>query len=176
MWEGSALISSFGHCGVHHDSSQVVSTTQKEADHPPAAPMILLHDSIVDPTVMTADKITRIHRAIQVDRNRFLCFRTLSYLFPQKPPVVRFRKDRGATGDKLVQLHGISVVEADNPRPEPGTAIYDSHVNRLVVGCLDGTFLGVEALKQENRNLLGAKEWWNGASTAAGKARHIKFN
>jgi methionyl-tRNA formyltransferase len=77
--------------------------------------------------------------------------------------------------DILLQLHGIAVIEAGSLNLEPGIATYDARTKRLIVCCKNGTLLGVEAIKQENKKLLTAGEWWNGMSRP-GNGRYIKLN
>jgi methionyl-tRNA formyltransferase len=42
------------------------------------------------------------------------------------------------------------------------TAHYDTHSNSLLIRCADDTILSVTQVKQQDRNALYAKEWWNG--------------
>ena len=52
---------------------------------------------------------------------------------------------------------------AKTPDPPVGFGIYDRKgTGCLVIGCRGETYLGIRSIKQENRALLEAREWWNG--------------
>lgn len=52
---------------------------------------------------------------------------------------------------------------ADAANPPVGFGIYDrNRTGCLIVGCRDETYLRIRSVKQENRALLEAREWWNG--------------
>ena len=44
----------------------------------------------------------------------------------------------------------------------PGDAIYDHPSSSVVVRCAGQTEISVRLLQQENRRVLGAKDFWNG--------------
>ncbi|KAK7680183.1 hypothetical protein QCA50_016692 [Cerrena zonata] len=116
----------------------------------PRAPLITSADAIVDFRTMTATQIIRRHRAIS----------------HQKPLHVYLRNGR------TLQLHSLSIADASHISAhvlpqlyEPGTAFYDSYHRSLLVRCSDKSILKVEKVKQQDRALLAAKEWWNGVSS-----------
>jgi hypothetical protein len=44
-----------------------------------------------------------------------------------------------------------------------GFGIYDRKgTGCILIGCRDETYLRIRSVKQENRTLLDAREWWNG--------------
>jgi len=67
------------------------------------------------------------------------------------------------TTDPLSSSTTRAKLTAKTPTPPVGFGIYDSRrTGCLIVGCRDETYLGIRSVKQENRALLEAREWWNG--------------
>lgn len=63
----------------------------------------------------------------------------------------------------------------NTPKPPVGFGIYDRKgTNSFIVGCRDETYLRIRSVKQENRALLDAREWWNGLN--AGPNRPIRLS
>ncbi|KAH9933745.1 formyl transferase [Fomitopsis serialis] len=124
------------------------ATSQPQAENPaaPRAPLITTADAVIDFETMTAEQITRRSRAFshqvsQTPRNSLKSERTLQL----HSPTVHVDST-----DVLAQL------------PAPGTAVYDRTVNSLLVRCASDTVLSVPQVKQQDRTLLKAKDWWNG--------------
>ena len=73
-----------------------------------------------------------------------------------------------------LQLHKPTVLEESlapvsvhRPSPiltNPGDSIYDRRSRTLIIRCANDTFISVPTVKQQDRNLLAAKEWWNGVN------------
>ncbi|CAL1699743.1 unnamed protein product [Somion occarium] len=115
----------------------------------PRAPFVTGQDAVVDFHTMTAQDIVRRCRAIA-----------------HQKPLHAFLQ----TGRSL-QLHGVSMLDAAalsehvlSQLMEPGFATYDSYSRSLVVRCSDGSILQAKQVKQQDRALLNAREWWNGVS------------
>ncbi|KAI0367676.1 Formyltransferase [Pilatotrama ljubarskyi] len=111
----------------------------------PRAPLITMQDSCVDFRKMTAEDITRRHRAIS-----------------HQKPLTTFLKSQST-----LQLHEPSVL-TDVPAsikgvlPAEGAAIFHPRSSTLIVRCAGNTYLSVPMVRQQDRHLLKAKEWWNG--------------
>ena len=57
---------------------------------------------------------------------------------------------------------------ANTPTPPVGFGIYDRKgTNSLIIGCRGETYLRIRSVKQQNRALLNAREWWNGLNAGA---------
>ena len=110
----------------------------------------------------------------------------------QKPVVLKFHRpdSNQDAGGTLLQLHQpealslrsgpvnrttdplrsglretITTAEAtaNSPKPPVGFGIYDRKgTNSFIIGCRDETYLRIRSVRQENRALLDAREWWNG--------------
>ncbi|KAI0732728.1 Formyltransferase [Fomitopsis betulina] len=111
----------------------------------PRSPMITPEDAIVDFDTMTAEQIARRSRA-----------------FSHQRPLITALKNK-----RQMQLHGVSTphtgqAEALKQLPMPGTAIYDQTANALLIRCASDTVIAVSEVKQQDRTLLKAREWWNG--------------
>jgi methionyl-tRNA formyltransferase len=69
-----------------------------------------------------------------------------------------------------VQLHQLSVSTEPNLFPRgarPGTAIYHAPSASVLVRCADGQHaLQVAALKQQDKKLIPARDFWNGVREA----------
>ncbi|KAF9500696.1 Formyltransferase [Pleurotus eryngii] len=115
---------------------------------PPRASAITFEDSLVDFDKMSAEVICWRYRAISAQR-----------------PLITFY----GPGVKL-QLHSPSILTplaefrtkiGDAPT---GTAVFDAHFRGggLLIRCAEGSLLHVPRVKQENKTLLLASEWWNG--------------
>ncbi|CDO77078.1 hypothetical protein BN946_scf184473.g22 [Trametes cinnabarina] len=122
-------------------------TRTPQAHDPSAsrAPLITMQDSMIDFRTMTAAHIVRRHRAIS-----------------HQKPMIAFLKTH-----RTLQLHDPSVLsevphEMQAYLPAEGTALYHPPTDSLVVRCAERTFLSVPMVRQQDRNLLKAKEWWNG--------------
>ncbi|KAI0720774.1 formyl transferase [Cerioporus squamosus] len=97
---------------------------------------------------MLASKDTRVVRT----------HRAISH---QKPVTALLQNGR------TLQLHNPSVladppVGLDKELPVEGTATFYPPLRALVVRCADDTYLSVPEVRQQDRHLLKAKEWWNG--------------
>ncbi|EPS95268.1 hypothetical protein FOMPIDRAFT_1038584 [Fomitopsis schrenkii] len=111
----------------------------------PRSPMITPEDALVDFDTMTAEQIARRSRA-----------------FSHQRPLITALKNQ-----RHLQLHGASTPhtsQADvlKQLPVPGTAIYDRAADALLIRCASDTVLAVSEVKQQDRTLLKAREWWNG--------------
>ncbi|TRM62291.1 hypothetical protein BD626DRAFT_548669 [Schizophyllum amplum] len=119
------------------------SVAQAEDVTAPRAPLIQAQDAMLDFHRMSAKDIVRLHRAIGHQR-----------------ALIAGLPDR-----RTLQLHGLSV-EAGAPASlasEPGTAVLYKPEKKLLVRCADGSVLGVRQAKMQDKALLGAVDWWNGA-------------
>ncbi|KAH9833243.1 Formyltransferase [Rhodofomes roseus] len=126
-------------------SGKATSKPQAEDPTTPRAPLINLEDAVIDFESMTAEQIARRSRAISHQR-----------------PVVTSLKNR-----RTLQLHSVTAVtDAADVLEEQlttvGTAIYHRPTDSLLVRCASDTVLSVQKVKQQDRNLLAAREWWNG--------------
>ncbi|KAI0630998.1 Formyltransferase [Trametes polyzona] len=120
-------------------------TPQADSKDAPRAPLITMEDSTVNFELMTADAIERRHRAIS----------------HQKPMTTMLKTGR------TLQLHDPSVASdvSEHLRsqlPVEGTALFYPPSKALIVRCANDTFLRVPMVRQQDRHLLPAKEWWNG--------------
>ncbi|KDQ32072.1 hypothetical protein PLEOSDRAFT_154273 [Pleurotus ostreatus PC15] len=114
----------------------------------PRASAITFEDSLVDFDKMSAEVICWRYRAISAQR-----------------PLITFY----GPGVKL-QLHSPSVLTPLAELPTKiddapaGTAVFDPHSRSggLLIRCAEGSLLHVPRVKQENKSLLPAREWWNG--------------
>ncbi|CCL98212.1 uncharacterized protein FIBRA_00206 [Fibroporia radiculosa] len=109
------------------------------------APVITSNDAIVNFTTMTAEDIVRRYRAIS----------------HQKPIIAYLKTNRS------LQLHSPSVLTdsmqaVDDILTAPGTAIYHSPSASLLIRCASNSILSVPQVKQQDRSMLKAKDWWNG--------------
>ncbi|KAI8976661.1 Formyltransferase [Trametes punicea] len=120
-------------------------TPQASDADAPRAPLITMQDSMVDFMSMTAAHIVQRHRAIS----------------HQKPMTTLLKTQR------TLQLHDPSVF-TDVPQsvkdhlPTEGTAIFHPPSQALIVRCAEDTYLSVPMVRQQDRHILKAKEWWNG--------------
>ncbi|KDQ58671.1 hypothetical protein JAAARDRAFT_128748 [Jaapia argillacea MUCL 33604] len=125
-------------------SGNAVSTTQTSALDAPRAPIITIEHSIVNFETMTAEDIIRRHGAISHQR-----------------PLITYLPT-----SKTLQLHEISSLpSSQSPRlalPLPGMATFHPPTRSLVIRCAGEALLSVQKVKQQDRSLLAAKEWWNG--------------
>ncbi|KAJ8481858.1 hypothetical protein ONZ51_g5716 [Trametes cubensis] len=120
-------------------------TPQASDPNAPRAPLITLQDCAVDFRTMTADAIVRRHRAIS----------------HQKPMTTLLKTQR------TLQLHDPSVFvdppsEVTEQLSVEGAAIFHPPTKSLVVRCANHTYLSVPMVRQQDRHILQAKEWWNG--------------
>ena len=94
--------------------------------------------------------------------------------------VLEFRKPGQSqeAGGTLLQLHQPAVLplpvnrttdplssglQITTAKPPVGFGTYDRKgTGCLIIGCRDETYLRIRSVKQENRALLDAREWWNG--------------
>ncbi|TFK46837.1 Formyltransferase [Heliocybe sulcata] len=113
------------------------------------APMITLEDAIIDFSTMSAEDIERRHRAIS----------------HQKPLTTYLPTS------KTLQLHFPSVYPSEAPLlpPEPGAAVYHAITRSLLIRCAGDTVLSVPKVKQQDRAMLDAKDWWSGWKSYCGK-------
>ncbi|KAH9946879.1 Formyltransferase [Amylocystis lapponica] len=111
----------------------------------PRAPMIKTEDAILDFATTSAESIVARHRAIS-----------------HQKPLVAYLKTK-----KTLQLHSPAVCTSPPPEalatlPSPGLAIYHATSASLLIRCASDSILAVPQVKQQDRALLKAKEWWNG--------------
>jgi len=110
----------------------------------PRAPFITAEDSLVDFQRMTAEYIVRLHAAVAHQKSIF------AYL----------------SNGRTLQLHQITQYLRDGDLAGsirfPGMAFYHPPTSALLVRCANETLLQVGQVKQQDRRLLAAKEWWNG--------------
>lgn len=114
----------------------------------PRAPAIQAKDATVDFSQMTAEGIVRRYRAIS-----------------HQKPIITYLKTK-----RTLQLHSPYVCtepppDMENLLPAPGTAMFHPPERALLVRCASHTVLAVPQVKQQDRSLLKAKEWWNGLSS-----------
>ncbi|KII87868.1 hypothetical protein PLICRDRAFT_111863 [Plicaturopsis crispa FD-325 SS-3] len=123
---------------------------QKRDPEAPLAPMINDHHSIVDFLTMSAHEIVRRHRAISHQRP------LKTYLPNYKnlqlhSPVVYTAQEASLISD--LPLHVLNRV---------GVAAYCHGASGLLIRCASDTVLRVPEVKEEGRNRISAREWWNG--------------
>ncbi|KAL0959712.1 hypothetical protein HGRIS_011405 [Hohenbuehelia grisea] len=109
----------------------------------PKAPAITAEDAMIDFNSMSATGIVRRYRAIAHQRP------LLAYLF----------------NGKAVQLHSPSIYPDLPDRLlglPPSHVVYDSTSAALLIRCADDSVLATPMVKQENKALMSALEWWNG--------------
>jgi len=126
-------------------AGHATSTPQLADPAAPRAPAIEAEDAIINFKRMSAEDIVRRYRAIS-----------------HQKPMITYLKTK-----KTLQLHSPSVYQEPLPHladilPAPGTAIYHPPAACLLVRCAADTILAVPQVKQQDRSLLKAKEWWNG--------------
>ena len=133
---------------------------QGDAQGLPKAPRITAETAKVDFRKMTAQDIMNRHRAIshQVYSLHLPIFCPLNKCNPQRPLVTYL------PSKKSVQLLSLSI-----HKPPPNKSLlpvsmarYDPHSQSLLIRCAKDTMLSVNRVKQETRNELDVKEWWNG--------------
>ncbi|RPD75435.1 Formyltransferase [Lentinus tigrinus ALCF2SS1-7] len=122
-------------------------TRAAQIDDPnaPRAPLITADHSMVNFETMTASRIAMIYRAIS----------------HQKPVAAVLNNGR------TLQLHNPSVLvdqpaDLEKALPVEGTGIFYPPERTLIIRCAEGTYLSVPEVRQQDRHLLKAKEWWNG--------------
>ncbi|KAI0332831.1 Formyltransferase [Cubamyces sp. BRFM 1775] len=120
-------------------------TPQVSDPNAPRAPLITFKDSAVDFKAMTAEEIVRRHRGIS----------------HQKPMTTLLKTQR------TLQLHDPFVFvnppsEVTEQLSAEGTAMFHPPSKALVIRCANGTYLSVPMVRQQDRHILKAKEWWNG--------------
>ncbi|KAI0760036.1 Formyltransferase [Fomes fomentarius] len=122
-------------------------TRRPQAEDPlaPRAPLITAEHSKIDFRTMTASRIVGTHRAIS----------------HQKPITTMLKTER------TLQLHDPRVLTDPSSAlqeelPVGGTATYHPPSGALIVRCAEDTYLSVLKVRQQDRTLLKAKEWWNG--------------
>ncbi|KAG5336919.1 hypothetical protein C0989_011517 [Termitomyces sp. Mn162] len=108
----------------------------------PHAPVITAIDSCVNFSTMSAESIVRRHRAISHQRPIITCLST----------------------NKIVQLHAPYVLNtpSESLSNVPGHATFQNFTRALDIRCSDGSVLRVPLLKQQDKALMEAKDWWNG--------------
>ncbi|KZT01238.1 Formyltransferase [Laetiporus sulphureus 93-53] len=126
-------------------AGKATSTPQLSDPSASRAPAITAEDSAIDFTTMSAEHIVRRYRAIS----------------HQKPLIAQLKIK------KNLQLHSPSICaevsgEIKASLMSPGLATYDPRTQSLIIRCADDSFLAVPQVKQQDRSLLKAKEWWNG--------------
>ncbi|KAG6897283.1 hypothetical protein C0992_002823 [Termitomyces sp. T32_za158] len=122
---------------------RATSQLQGPLESVPHAPLITAVDSCVNFTTMSAESIVRRYRAISHQR-----------------PIITF-----LSSEKTVQLHSPCVFDTlEVPLSNiPGSATFQKSTRSLIVRCSDGTVLSVPLIKQQDKLLMEAKDWWNGA-------------
>ncbi|KAL6301972.1 Formyltransferase [Sparassis latifolia] len=111
----------------------------------PRAPLIKAEDTVINFKTMPAEDIVR-------------CYRGISH---QKPIMAYLKTNR------TLQLHSPTSLAEWPSRlrgylPEPGTATFHPPSKNLLIRCASDTLLSVPQVKQQDRSLISAKEWWNG--------------
>ncbi|TBU22191.1 Formyltransferase [Dichomitus squalens] len=111
----------------------------------PRAPLITAEHSMIDFRTMTASRVVGTHRAIS----------------HQKPMAAMLKIGR------TLQLHNPCVLtevyaDIENHLPTEGTAKFHPPSGAIVIRCAENTYLSVPQVRQQDRHLLKAKEWWNG--------------
>ncbi|KAG6830909.1 hypothetical protein H0H87_006832 [Tephrocybe sp. NHM501043] len=111
----------------------------------PHAAFITPSDSAVNFSTMSAESIVRRHRAISHQRALITCL----------------------PNEKIVQLHSPYVLGTPEiPLSDvPGAAAFQKSTRTLIVRCADGSVLSVPLIKQQDKALMEARDWWNGAKS-----------
>ncbi|KAI1786055.1 Formyltransferase [Ganoderma leucocontextum] len=127
---------------------------QPEDPDAPRAPLITAEHSKIDFSTMTACRIVGTHRAIS----------------HQKPMTTMLKIGR------TLQLHSPSVLVEEYPDiqshlPVEGVATFHPPSGALIVRCAENTYLTVPEVRQQDRRLLNAKQWWNGVTPRCGRPR-----
>ncbi|KAG6888136.1 hypothetical protein C0995_010349 [Termitomyces sp. Mi166 len=124
-------------------AGRAIPQAQALLESAPRAPTITALDSCVNFSTMSAEDVLRRHCAISHQRSIITCLPTL----------------------KIVQLHAPSIL--DTPPEDlshlPGTATFQKSTRSLVIRCSDGSVLSVPLIKQQDKAMMEAREWWNGA-------------
>ncbi|KAL1742457.1 formyl transferase [Schizophyllum fasciatum] len=121
------------------------SVAQPEYVSAPRAPLIQAEDAMLDFRSTSAEDIVRLQRAIGHQRALIA----------------------GLPDGRTLQLHELSV-EADAPAfltSEPGNAMLWKAMKKILVRCADGSVLGARLAKMQDKGLVGAVDWWNGAQS-----------
>ncbi|KAI0077330.1 Formyltransferase [Panus rudis PR-1116 ss-1] len=121
---------------------------QREDPSAPRAPLITAQDALVDPSSMTSEEVVRRHRAISHQKPLF------AYLQTGRTLQLHDVKSRKSSPDELGRL----------VLSEAGYAIFYPPSRALLVRCANDTLLEVSRVKQQDRSLITAKEWWNGVT------------
>ncbi|KIP07267.1 hypothetical protein PHLGIDRAFT_512578 [Phlebiopsis gigantea 11061_1 CR5-6] len=132
--------------------SKAVSIPQAIEPDAPRAPLITADDSCVDFATMPAEVVVRRHRAIS---------HQVCSSLDMKPLFAYLRTGR------TLQLHDPFVESAPSEGAKsllinPGMMVYEPTTKALVIRCADDTCIRVGQVKQQDRALLSAKQWWNG--------------
>ncbi|KZP33723.1 Formyltransferase [Athelia psychrophila] len=124
-----------------------IARPQNDASGLLHAPFITADDANINFHELKAEDIVRHHRAISHMRPLFT-----------------------HVHDKALQLLDVSVYDPTPTDPnshshsqvQPGLARYDPHTRSILVACAGGSVLSLSKVKQQDRNAISAKEWWNG--------------
>jgi len=111
--------------------------------------MISSKDALVNFFTMSADTISRRHRAFS----------------HQKPLLTHLPTSQS------LQLHDVTTTttSASSNLPfQPGATIFNNSTNSLMIRCAEGSVLNVGQVKPEGKRLMSAKDWWNGLQGGGG--------
>jgi methionyl-tRNA formyltransferase len=131
-------------------SDKIAPITQTSVEGLPFAPMISSKDALVNFFTMSADTISRRHRAFS----------------HQKPLLTHLPTSQS------LQLHDVTTrttTSTSSKLPfQPGAAIFNNLTNSLMIRCAEGSVLNVGQVKPEGKRLMTAKDWWNGLQDGGG--------
>ncbi|PVG03025.1 Formyltransferase [Serendipita vermifera] len=135
------------------------TSIEQDASKVTNAPAIENSHATVDWWTWNANKVEQVSRAIMHQKPIH------TYVFD--PPIT-------------VQLFDVSVLpeEAHNSSlTEPGMAAFNKRTGQIEVNCADDTQVAVGRLKQMNKKMMSAKEWWIGIPENKKQADGtLKFN
>jgi len=120
------------------------SIPQATESHSPRAQLITAADAVIDFDKMSAMEIVARYRAISHQKPIYTYLPSGITLQIHEPEIFY------PTDSSLSDLE------------HPGWTIYSRPMNALIVRCAGDTFLRVPKLKQQDRNLVDARGWWNG--------------
>ncbi|PCH35390.1 Formyltransferase [Wolfiporia cocos MD-104 SS10] len=124
---------------------KAVSVPQPTDPAAPRAPAIQGEDAMLNFEKMSAEEIVRRHRAISHQKPLFTYLKTKRTLQIHSPRIFT----EPLEDDKSIL-------------PIPGVAIYHPPSESLLIRCALDSIIAVPQVKQQDRSLLKAKEWWNG--------------
>jgi Formyl transferase, C-terminal domain len=84
-------------------------------------------------------------------------------------------------GAERVQLFNVTVLPPSDFNPfldakKPGLAHFNKKRETVDVQCANGSQISVGSVKQRNKNLISAKDWWNGVWSSRKEDGFVRLN